>query len=58
MAHVGCATDILIIGAGACRCLMANKLAAGGFSVVVLEAGKRLNPATDLPNMRSCVQVI
>src|SRR5262245_52331294 len=43
-------TDIVIVGAGACGSLVARELAGHGFSVVVLEAGKRLDPARDLPN--------
>ena len=43
-------SDILIVGAGACGSLVVKELASRGFSVVVLEAGKRFNPATDLPN--------
>src|SRR5262245_866402 len=42
--------DAVVIGAGACGSLVARELAAHGFSVVVLEAGKRLDPARDLPN--------
>jgi choline dehydrogenase-like flavoprotein len=42
--------DVVIVGAGACGSLVAKELAQRGFSVVVLEAGKRLNPATDLQN--------
>src|SRR5262245_27140820 len=43
-------SEVVIVGAGACGSLVAKELAERGFSVVVLEAGKRLNPATDLPN--------
>src|SRR6185295_11416907 len=43
-------TDVLIVGAGACGSLVAKELSARGFSVVVLEAGKRFNPSADLPN--------
>jgi choline dehydrogenase-like flavoprotein len=43
-------TDVVVIGAGACGCLVAKELAARGFAVTVLEAGRRLDPARDLPN--------
>jgi choline dehydrogenase-like flavoprotein len=42
--------DAVIIGAGPCGSLVAKELAAHGLSVVVLEAGKRFDPARDLPN--------
>jgi choline dehydrogenase-like flavoprotein len=42
--------DAVIVGAGACGSLVAKELAAHGLSVVVLEAGKRYDPARDLPN--------
>jgi choline dehydrogenase-like flavoprotein len=42
--------DVVVVGAGACGSLVARHLAAHGFSVVVLEAGKRFDPARDLPN--------
>src|SRR2546421_9459166 len=43
--------DVIIIGAGACGSLVANRLANAGHRVVILEAGKRFaNPATDLAN--------
>jgi choline dehydrogenase-like flavoprotein len=44
------ATDVLIVGAGACGSLVAKEMTDRGFSVVVLEAGKRFDPATDLRN--------
>ena len=40
----------MVVGAGACGSLVAKDLAERGFSVTVIEAGKRLNPATDLAN--------
>ena len=43
-------TEVLIVGAGACGSLVAKEAAERGFSVVVLEAGKRFDPAADLPN--------
>src|SRR5438270_13642512 len=43
-------TDVVVVGAGACGSLVAKELAAHGFSVVVLEAGKRYDPARDLAN--------
>jgi choline dehydrogenase-like flavoprotein len=43
-------TDVVVVGAGACGALVAKELAAHGFAVVVLEAGKRFDPARDLPN--------
>jgi len=36
--------DALVVGAGACGSLVAKELAERGFSVVVLEAGKRFKP--------------
>src|SRR6185295_14761380 len=44
------ATDVLIVGAGACGSLVAKELASRGLSVVVLEAGKRFRPAEDFAN--------
>src|SRR5688572_29292080 len=45
--------DVVIVGAGACGSLVACELTMRGASVVVLEAGPRLEPATDLPNSES-----
>ena len=45
--------DVVVVGAGACGGLVAHKLAAAGMSVIVLEAGPRLDPATDLRNSES-----
>ena len=42
--------DVVVVGAGACGSLAACELTARGASVVVLEAGPRLEPATDLRN--------
>lgn len=42
--------DVVIVGAGPCGSLVAWQLAARGASVVVLDAGRRLNPGRDLPN--------
>src|SRR5437588_226627 len=47
-------TDVVIVGAGACGSLMAKELAAHGFSVVVLEAGKRYDPARDFGIAGGC----
>jgi choline dehydrogenase-like flavoprotein len=44
------AADVVVVGAGPCGSLVARELAGRGFSVVVLEAGKRFDPARDLPN--------
>src|SRR5687767_4411742 len=43
-------TDVVVVGAGPCGTVVARRLSGRGFSVVVLEAGKRLDPARDLPN--------
>src|SRR4051794_41874361 len=42
--------DAVIVGAGACGGLVAWELAKAGLSVAVVEAGRRLDPATDLRN--------
>jgi glycine/D-amino acid oxidase-like deaminating enzyme len=42
--------DVLIVGAGACGSVVARELSARGFSVVVIEAGRRFDAATDLAN--------
>ena len=44
------ACDVLIVGAGACGSVVARELARRGFSVVVIEAGRRFDAATDLAN--------
>jgi choline dehydrogenase-like flavoprotein len=44
------AADVVVVGAGACGSLVARELAAHGLGVVVLEAGRRFDPARDLPN--------
>jgi choline dehydrogenase-like flavoprotein len=46
-------TDIVIVGSGPCGALAAHDLAAQGFSVTILEAGKRHDPAIDLRNRES-----
>ncbi len=43
-------TDVLIIGAGACGSLMAKEMAQRGYATIVLEAGQRFDPASDLQN--------
>jgi choline dehydrogenase-like flavoprotein len=55
MAHAestvaGRAADVAIVGSGACGALVARDLASQGLSVVVLEAGRRFDPARDLAN--------
>ena len=45
--------DVVVVGAGACGSLVACELAARGASVVVLEAGPRLDRAVDLRNSES-----
>jgi choline dehydrogenase-like flavoprotein len=46
-------TDIVVVGSGPCGALAAHDLAARGFSVTILEAGKRHDPAADLRNRES-----
>jgi choline dehydrogenase-like flavoprotein len=43
-------SDVLIVGAGACGSLVAKELAVRGFTVVVIESGKRFRPADDFSN--------
>jgi choline dehydrogenase-like flavoprotein len=45
--------DVVVVGSGPCGALVAHDLAAAGFSVTILEAGKRLDPAIDLRNRES-----
>jgi choline dehydrogenase-like flavoprotein len=42
--------DVLIVGAGACGSVVAKELSGRGYSVAVLEAGKRYNAQSDLQN--------
>src|SRR4051812_49875749 len=42
--------DVVIVGAGACGGVVARALAEAGASVLVLEAGRRYDPAADLRN--------
>jgi choline dehydrogenase-like flavoprotein len=42
--------DVLIVGSGACGGLVAKELSDQGFSVVVIENGKRFQPSVDLAN--------
>ena len=44
------AADIVIVGSGASGSVAAEHLTAQGFSVIVLEAGRRYHPPTDLAN--------
>ena len=44
------AYDVLVVGAGPCGSLVAARLAEQGFSVVVIEAGKRFDASADLTN--------
>lgn len=45
--------DVVVVGSGPCGALVAHDLAAAGFSVTILEAGKRIDPALDLRNRES-----
>jgi choline dehydrogenase-like flavoprotein len=43
-------TDVLVVGAGACGSVVAKELAERGYSVTVLEAGRRYRTADELQN--------
>jgi choline dehydrogenase-like flavoprotein len=45
--------DVVVVGSGPCGALVAHDLAAAGFSVTILEAGRRIDPAIDLRNRES-----
>ena len=49
--------DVCVIGAGAAGAVVAKKLGVAGFSVVVLEAGPRFNPAKDYPTRQHDFEV-
>jgi len=42
--------DAVIVGAGACGSLVARELSTAGLSVLVLDAGRRFDPAVDFAN--------
>ena len=46
-------TDVVVVGSGPCGALVAHDLAAKGFSVTILEAGKHIDPQIDLRNRES-----
>src|SRR2546430_17667111 len=45
--------DAVVVGAGACGSIVARDLARQGLSVAVLEAGRRWDPSTEVPNRES-----
>jgi len=49
--------DACVIGAGAAGAVVAQKLGQAGLSVLVLEAGPRLNPSVDYPARRHDFEV-
>jgi choline dehydrogenase-like flavoprotein len=48
--------DVCVIGAGPAGALVASELAASGHAVVVLEAGKRFDPATRVERMERSIR--
>lgn len=46
------AADVIVVGCGAGGAVVAKELAEAGLSVIVLEAGKRYEPARDYPTAR------
>jgi choline dehydrogenase-like flavoprotein len=50
-------TDVVVIGCGAGGGVIAKELGEAGFSVVVLDAGRRFDPATDYPTDRQDFEV-
>ncbi|WP_171654575.1 GMC family oxidoreductase [Paenibacillus foliorum] len=42
--------DVIVVGSGACGGLVAKELSDHGFSVIMIESGKRFQPSVDLSN--------
>lgn len=47
--------DVCIVGSGVAGALLANSLAQEGYSVVVLEAGERFDPADRIEQMERAI---